>query len=621
MLEFNSSSSKNIEEPKAEQRVELSLNPSWRYKPSNEEVVRQLVLGSGISSLTAQVCANRGISTSEDLKSYLNPRLDQLTHPFKIFDLERSARHIFETQQNRSARKKIRVFTDYDVDGTTGAALLSWFFRDMKFNYDVVQPDRFRDGYGLNVGAVEAAAADGVDTLITVDCGVTNFDAANRANELGIKLLIVDHHAIDPKRGVPIAFAVMDPHRSEDTSGLKQLCGCGLAFYLSMGIRLIAREAGYFNQDSGSADHETVTEPRLRDLLDLVVIATAADMVPLTGDNRILVKQGLDVLRSQPKPGLKALMISAGIEAATVSPMSLGFALGPRINASGRLGSAETAYRCLISKSDAEATALAEELETINRERQTVQNQIWDEVRSEAELKLEQKQFPHAVVIASSRWHEGVVGIVASRVTEYFKKPAIVMAIREDGIAKGSVRSYGGYSVLSALHECADLLKSFGGHAFAAGLSLESHHLEAFVLRFNEAISKLVPSKNKGIIELEGSCSLDELTVKALQEIETLGPFGPGNPEPVFSVDAWVESQTVLKGRHLKLKLCASHQVGAKSPTVEGIWFNAAERLDWLSRIEKNSPLKKRFGFAGIPELNRFRGRVTPTLRIKDLAD
>ena len=373
------------------------------------------------------------MSTPEQVSAFLNPKLDSLTHPFKILNLEKAVDLILGSQEG-PAKTKLRVFTDYDVDGTTGAALLTWFFRDLKFNFDVAQPDRFRDGYGLNVGAVEKAHQDGVEILITVDCGITNFDAAKKAEELGIKLIIVDHHLIDPVKGLPPAFAIIDPQQSEDTSELRQLCGCALGFYLCMGIRIKARLSGFFEKNG-------LKEPNLKGLLDLVVIATAADMVPLTGDNRTLVKHGLDVLRETDKPGLRELMKAAGIEVKSVGPSNLGFGLGPRINASGRMGSAETAYRVLTTKDPDEGRKLAQELEGINQERADLQNSIWDQVREKVNEGLALGKFSHAVVVASADWHEGVVGIVASKVTDHFKKPAIVLAIREDGIAKGSVRS------------------------------------------------------------------------------------------------------------------------------------------------------------------------------------
>ena len=560
---------------------------------------------TGLGILASTVCVNRGIKTPEELNAFLNPKLESLTSPFKIKDLELAVDHILK-MQSAPQPKKIRVYTDYDVDGTTGAALLTWFFRDLGFNFDVAQPDRFKDGYGLNPPAIVQAHADGIDTLITVDCGITNFDAADKAKELGITLIIVDHHLIDPVRGLPHALAVIDPQRADDESNLKQLCGCALGFYLCMGIRTKARDQGYF-------EARGLKIPNLKSLLDLVVIATAADMVPLTGDNRTLIKHGLDVLRQTDKPGLRALIEKAGIEVKTLSPSNLGFALGPRINASGRMGSAETAYRVLTTKDREEGVQLAQELENVNGKRAELQNLIWDEVREQVNLGLEKGKYSHAVVVASDNWHEGVVGIVASKVVDHFKKPAIVLAIREDGLAKGSVRSHGGYNVLEALHLSKQFLKGYGGHKFAAGLSLDPANIDAFCAHYNEMMKTLVPHSGKDDLLIEARCELKDLDLAALGEIEKLAPFGPGNPEPVFAVEAIVSMQTVLKGRHLKLKL--SHQSNAK---FEGIWFNASERIEYTDLVDKSAPRRTSCLFAGIPEINRFLGRTTPSLRIRE---
>jgi len=584
------------------------VNKTWIYK-NKEESLKKAALSlskeAGISLMAATLCVNRGLRSAEEVTVFLNPRLDQLTHPFKILDLEKAARRIFESQV-KPQPEKIRVFTDYDVDGTSGAALLTWFFRDLKFNFTVKQPDRFKDGYGLNRGAVEEAHADGVQILITVDCGITNFDAAIRAQELGIELIIVDHHLIDPVHGIPPAFAVIDPHRADDSSGLKQLCGCALGFYLCLGIRSIARDEKFFEARANLG----VIEPNMKSLLDLVVIATAADMVPLTGDNRILVKHGLDVLKNTQKQGLKALCDQAGFATKTMNASSLGFAIGPRINASGRMGSAETALRVLTSKDPVESHALAQELEAINKQRMELQNQIWDEVRGMVNAGIEAGKYSHAVVVASENWHEGVVGIVAAKVTEHFKRPAIVLAIREDGIAKGSVRSYAGYNVLEALHLTKDLLKGYGGHKYAAGLSLASDDLEKLVSSYNEALGTLIPSQSGEKLEVEGEFELRDFTPKAIEEIERFAPYGTGNPEPLFAVAAYVDQQNLLKGRHLKLKL-------GPPKSLDGIWFNAAEKIEITELLEKSVRDQEVCLFAGIPELNRYMGRVTPTLRIK----
>ena len=277
------------------------------------------------------------------------------------------------------------------------------------------------------------------------------------------------------------------------------------------------------------------------------------------------------------------------------------------------MGSAETAYRCLTTKDVAEAQKLADELEGINKSRADLQNLIWDEVRAEVTRGIDAGKFSHAVVVSSPNWHEGVVGIVASKVTEHFKKPAVILAIREDGIAKGSVRSYGGYNVLEALHLSKSFLKGYGGHKFAAGLSLAPEQIEAFAEHYNLMMQSLAPTKKSDDLQIEGRCTLADFTPQALGQLEKLAPFGPGNPEPLFSLHAQVATQNILKGRHVKLKLC---ETGSKQ-VIEGLWFNAAERLESTQLMEKCAHSKITCAFAGIPELNRFLGRTTPTLRIK----
>lgn len=534
----------------------------------------------------------RGFETAADIREFLNPKLEQLTPPNRIKDIDQAVERLARARKNR---EKILIFGDYDVDGTTGAALLTWVFRDFGFEFSATQPDRFRDGYGLNVGAVERAQADGVTVLVTVDCGITSFQAATRARELGIDLIVVDHHQIDTTHGLPEAHAIVNPQRADCESGLKQLCGCGLAFYVSLALRAYGRDNGWF---------EGRDIPNLKQHLDLVVMATSADMVPLTGANHILVKQGLEVLKRSQKPGVAALLEVAGLTGSDVSPGHLGFVLGPRINASGRMGSAQTALDLLTTNDTERARSLALELEMRNRDRMNTQNAIWDDVRARVEQKITEGRFQHAVVIADREWHEGVVGIVASKVTEAFKRPAVVLSIREDGtLAKGSVRSYGGRDVLQALRETSSCLVGFGGHRYAAGLSLLPENIDAFAESFDRAVATLKNDVALETLFYDGECELSDLTLDAIEELERLGPFGTGNPEPVFVVKAKMQDQRVLKERHLKMRLGA----------IEAIWFNAVER-ELIEESKKDLPML----WATVPEVNRFRGNAKPSLRVRD---
>lgn len=573
-----------------------------RVSPLAGNEALSLMGPTGLSPLTLRVCLSRGLDSVEAIQEFLFPRFEKLHSPNSIKDMDLGVARLV---QAKNQRQKVRIYGDYDVDGTTGAALLSWIFRDFGLIYDARQPDRFKDGYGLNVKAVEEAKAEGADVLITVDCGITSFEAADRAKELGLDLIIVDHHQIDPIKGLPQACAVIDPQRSDCESGLTQVCGCGLAFYLAIALRSKGREEGWFRG---------VQEPNLKQHLDLVVMATAADMVPLTGDNHILIRYGLEVLRYSKKPGVKALLEGAGLGSKTLSPSHLGFVLGPRINASGRIQSASLALELLTTQDAERGIELAQELERLNQERSQIQNQIWDEVRVRVEKGIEEGKYKFGIAVADPGWHEGVVGIVASRVTETFRKPAAVIALRED-FGKGSVRSYGGKDVLNALRECAPLLKGFGGHKHAAGLSLELDQVEAFVEAFDRAFEHVSEEATASILFIEGACSIDELTVKTLEELERMGPFGPGNPEPVFSLKASVKNHRVLKGRHLKLSL-APHVSSSMDPSqIEAIWFYGAERKDIQ---EGYQILQEEREWAGVPELNRFRGQVTPTFRVRD---
>ncbi len=577
-------------------------NQSDKSERELNELAASLQKETGLSPLTLRVCILRGFDTPETIQEYLSPRFENLCNPYLIRDMNLAIERL---SQAKAQGERIRIFGDYDVDGTTGAALLSWILRDFGFLlFDARQPDRFKDGYGLNIRAVEDAVQEGIQVLVTVDCGITSFDAANRARELGLSLIIIDHHQVDAAKGLPTAHAIINPQRKDCESGLKQLCGCGLAFYLAIALRIRGRQEGWFGNGR---------EPNLKQHLDLVVMATAADMVPLTGDNHILVRFGMDVLKYSKKPGVKALMDVAGIASKDLSPSHLGFVLGPRINASGRMHSASLALELLTTTDSERATELAQELERLNQERANLQNQIWDEVRVRVEKGIAEGKYRFGIAIADSKWHEGVVGIVASRVTETFRKPAAVIALRED-FGKGSVRSFGGKDVLAALRECSSHLLGFGGHKYAAGLSVGLNQMDDFADAFDHAVEKLQAEGNSGSLMIEGACTIEDLNIRSLQELERLGPFGPGNPEPVFTIQASVRTHRVLKGRHLKLNLTSSRSSFLNSSAIEAIWFHGAERKD-ISTSENFEEMRE---WAGVPELNRFRGQMTPTLRVRD---
>lgn len=568
------------------------------------EQLKTLQAQTRLSLLTLRACWSRGLTTLEKIQEFIKPSLASLQDPFSIQDMEKAVARVLLTKEKQ---QKIRVFADYDVDGTTGAALLGWFFREVGLSFDLRQPDRFKDGYGLNLKAVQQAIEDGVGLLITVDCGITSFEPIQYAKDHGLDLIIVDHHQLDPIKGMPAAFAVINPQRPDCQKGLRNLCGCGLAFYLCRALRSKAKELGWF---------QSSLDPNLKQHLDLVAIATAADQVSLVGDNRVLISHGLEVLKHTRKPGLKALMEVAGLTQRSIGPSHLAFTLGPRINASGRMDHAGHALNLLLAQDPLEGARLANGIEQLNQERALVQNTIWDQVRLKVDAGLAKGLFKNAVVVSDPTWHEGVVGIVASRVTEQYHKPAIVIAVRED-LGKGSVRSYGGKDVLAAVRQCAELLLGFGGHQHAAGLSLKPENIEAFQEAFDQAVEKVSVGMEDPPLLIEGECAIEELAdIQTLLELERLAPFGPGNPEPVFKLKAQILERRILKGRHLKLNLAP---VGAPEKPVhlEAIWFHAAEQTGLVDHLTRSQSSE----WVGVPELNRFRGKITPTLRVRDWRD
>jgi len=580
--------------------VEVKSRP-WRIRevPSSE-LTQELANEVRLSPLAVQICLQRGLKTAAEIQSFLVPRIEDLTAALSIADMDRAvARLIVAREQG----ERVRIYGDYDVDGTTGTALLSRVFAELGFAVDARQPDRFTDGYGLNVAAIAQAKEDGIALLLSVDCGITSFDAAREAQALGLDLVVVDHHQVDPVKGLPHAVAVVNPQRSDCASGLRQLCGCGLAFFLAIALRAAGRERGWFTQGR---------EPNLRQHLDLVALATAADMVPLVGDNRILMFHGLEVLKNSRKPGIRALLRAARLDPADLSPGDLGFVLGPRINASGRMSSATLAWELLTTDDEVRAEQLAAELERLNADRMKVQNEIWEQVKTKIVQQVAAGHCKHGIVVGEQGWHEGVVGIVASRVTETFHRPAVVIGLNGDR-GKGSVRSYGGRDVLEALRESAEHLIGFGGHRHAAGLSVQAGKLEAFAAAFDASLGK-IPSVLDPLWA-EAQVSVADLQTATVLDLERLGPFGPGNAEPVFIVSACIRERQVLKEKHLKLVL-ASEDDNATRQAIEAMWFYGVERCE--GEREYFQTPGHFVEWAGVPQINRFRGRIKPTLRIKD---
>lgn len=572
---------------------------------SAEAIAAEYKTPKWVADLLCQRAEKYELRTSEDVAAFLRPSLKHLPDPFLLQDMEWAAERV---AQGIIDQEPVMVFGDYDVDGTVGSAILRIFFRSFGIEPMIYQPDRKKEGYGLNSGAIRLAAEKGIRLMIAVDCGITSCEEALVAKELGVDLIICDHH--EPKEELPQAFALLDHKRKDDESGIENLCGAGMAFYLALSVRRVLREQEYFTEMG-------IQEPDLRDLLDLVAIATIADMVPLIKENRILAKVGMQKLRQKPSLGVKLLCEVSGVEPKDVQTYHIGFLIGPRINASGRLGSANLAMELLSANDEETARSIAKEIDSINKERMEIQNEIAEAAAKEGEAILAEKglDFP-ALVIGKEGWHEGVIGIVASRMVELFHRPAIVCAFSDDPneLGKGSVRSVGSIDVLSCLEQCEDLLVGFGGHKAAAGITIDRKNYEAFQDRFAEVVGKTVESltqPGRKLLERTLYVDLDisgqDLSFKDIQALEQIGPFGIGNPEPIFTVKGYtIKWKRILKEKHLKLSVAS---FGTND--YDALWFSAKHGFE-LNEGEN-------VDIAFSPKISEFRGRKSIEFRVKDL--
>ncbi|WP_225071781.1 single-stranded-DNA-specific exonuclease RecJ [Desulfuromonas sp. CSMB_57] len=540
----------------------------------------------GISLLTARVLAARGIVNAEQGREFLQARLADLPDPFLLQDMEAAVSRLVQAIR---AGERIAVHGDYDVDGVTGTALLVENLRI--FGADVVfhVPLRLTEGYGLSVSALEQAAADGVKLVITVDCGISALDAARRAAELGLELIVTDHH--QPPDRLPQALAIINPRRTDCAYPCKDLAGVGVAFMLLVALRQRLRNAGIWTAGR---------EPDLRFALDLVALGTIADIVPLRGVNRSLTRIGLTLLEQSRRVGVTALKKVAGVEQVTCG--TVGFRLAPRLNAAGRLEDARQGVELLLESSAERAVLVAEQLDAVNRERQAVEQRTLQQALDR--LAGWDPRTRNSIVLADADWHPGVIGIVASRLVERFHRPTVLIAL-DGGSGKGSGRSIRGFHLFRALQSCSGSLQGFGGHEYAAGLSIAAQRVEDFAREF-EALARQWLSEDdlQPRQFFDAEVELEELTEATVQELAGLAPFGPGNPQPVVLARQLVLRQVQRVGdNHLRFTAC---QGGYSLPCIA---FGLAERAD-----ELHGPMD----LLCVPTLNDWRGRTSVQLQVRD---
>jgi len=563
--------------------------PIWDFRSCDDARAEHLSRALGLDPVVARLLCLRGVHDPEEALRFLTPSLDQLHDPFRLADMAPAVDRILAAIERR---ERIAIHGDYDVDGITATVILRRALELLGADVEHFVPERIRDGYGLQRVAVERLHAGGASLVVSVDCGIRGADAARRARELGLDLIITDHH--EPGPVLPPALAVINPKRPDCAYPEKELAGVGVALKLVQALCLRTGHEGW-----------------LPSFVKMAAIGTLADVVPLLGENRVIAKLGLDMLSRGPhKVGLRALLEVAGLAGRTIDSHQVAFMLAPRVNAAGRMSTPDIAMRLLLAVDEAmvgEARALAQQLDEENQRRQLEEQEILAEARRLAETDPDVGA--HSVlVVAGEGWHRGVIGVVASKLVDTFHKPAIVLSVAE-GLGHGSCRSIPAFDMLGALERCAHLLLRFGGHRLAAGLTLDAARLQEFRRTISAwADQTLEPDDLRPRVRIDGPLPFSAITGKTVDEVGRLEPFGPGNPRPVFHAAGVeiVDGPRRIKDRHLKF---AVRQQGR---LFRAIAWRAIERESFFAA--NRSGLDLAFSLAQ----NTYRGETTVEFSIVD---
>jgi single-stranded-DNA-specific exonuclease len=561
----------------------------WQSHPCDEECAETLARELGVSKVIARLLAIRGIADVSAASRFLKPSLDDLLDPMGLADMDRAVDRLLRAI---AQGERIAVHGDYDVDGITSTVILRRALELLGGQVIHFIPERLRDGYGLQPAAIERLHGEGVHVVVSVDCGIRGAEAARRARELGVDLIITDHH--EPDTELPQACAVVNPKRHDCTYADKDLAGVGVALKL---VQALCHSAG-----------KTAWLPAF---VKIAAIGTLADVVPLVGENRVIAKLGLQLLSKGPhKVGLRSLLEVSGLTGKQIDSYHIAFMLAPRVNAAGRMSTPDIATRLLLAADDGmadEARGLADQLETENTRRRQEEQDIVAKARKVIETDPEVGS-RSVLVVAGDGWHRGVIGIVASKIVDMFYRPTIVLSI-EDGIAHGSCRSIPGFNMLAALESCAPMMLRFGGHKQAAGLQLEASRIREFRQAVNAwGEERLSPDDLRPRLWLDGPLNFGGISSQVAEELSTLAPFGPGNPKPVFQTSGVqiVDGPRILKDRHLKASFRQDQR------TFRAIAWNAADREALLA--EKRAAVELAFSL----EKNDFQGETFLEIRVED---
>lgn len=562
-------------------------------KSADESKVRELSSELGIDPVLAELLVQRGVNTFEEARAFFRPSLERLHDPFLMKDMDKAVERV---ERALDGGEKILVYGDYDVDGTTAVSLVYSFLSRLTSNVGSYIPDRYDEGYGVSTKGIDWAVENGYSLIITLDCGIKAIERVRYAAEKGIDMIICDHHL--PENELPAAVAVLDPKREDCHYPFDDLSGCGVGFKL---VQAYAQSHG-------------IAFESLEPLLDLLAVSIASDLVSVTGENRILAHFGLKRLNEDPCKGLKAMISLSGLEPGHLTIDDIVFKIGPRINAAGRMESGGVAVKLLTATDDKTAVEAAEEINRYNTQRKDIDRQNTQEA---LDMVKNGKclSFGNATIVYNPSWHKGVVGIVASRLVEAFFKPTIVLT-KANGFVSGSARSVPGFDLYEAIESCSDLLENFGGHLYAAGMTLREENLPAFCERIEKFISgKIIPQMQVPVVNIDAKISFAQITPKFLRILKQFQPFGPENATPVFFTENIYDNGNGRKvgaeGGHLKLELIEENNPGRH---ISAIGFNMSGSFDY---IKAGNPFDICYSIVE----NYYRGNSNMQLRIRDIRE
>lgn len=570
-------------------KLPLSKWKLEQYEDKNS--IESLSKEFGIHSIISQILVNRGFRDIEFARRYLYPSLNDLHSPYLMKDMKKGIARLMKAIQDK---EKIVVYGDYDADGITSVVILYKFIKEVTPFIDYYIPDRIKEGYGLKTSAIDKFKKDNISLIITVDCGISDFEQISYAQSIGIDTIVLDHHEISG--GLPSSVAAINPNREDCVFPFKGLAGVGIAFNFLIALRGVLSKEGFWKNKN---------YPNLKEYLDIVTLGTIGDIAPLVDENRIFTKIGLELITEGQRPGIKALKEVSGVDNQVIDSFKASFSLIPRINAAGRIASPLEAVKLLLTDDLGEARVLAEKLDSYNRNRQMMEKKILNDI---LEIIGSHKSFEkmNSLVFASDRWHPGIVGIVASRIVELFNKPTFIISLI-NGVGKGSGRSISGFNIYKGIQQCADLLLSYGGHYHAAGISIKEENIDKFTGMLDEITGKSSEfSEDASSMNIDSECPLEIISSDFIAQMGILAPFGSKNPEPVLCARNVKASSLVVVGNN-HLKMC----VNSNGTSRDSIWFNMGRYLGVLDG--------SKFDIAFTPQINTWNGSPDIQLKIKDV--